>query len=129
MSVEDQQRADERLVELAEVATLGWQTFVSFEPLLSEIKLSSEWLAIGWAIIGGESGPGARPCEIDWIRSLLKQAKVAAIPAFVKQVGSRPDGWWTNANGPRFNRHAIKHPRGGNSAEWPEDLRVREGPR
>lgn len=128
-SAEDQERFDERIGPLMQLAVQGWKTFVSFEPLLSEITVSAEqWRAIGWVILGGESGPSARPCEIDWIRSLRHQAKAASVPCFIKQVGSRPDGWWTNENGPRFNRHAILHPKGSDPFEWPEDLRVREWP-
>ena len=45
---------------------------------------------IHWAIVGGESGPGARPCDVAWIRSVVAQCKAAAVPCFVKQLGSRP---------------------------------------
>lgn len=45
---------------------------------------------VDWVIVGGESGPNARPCNIEWIRSIVRQCKAAGVPCFVKQVGSRP---------------------------------------
>lgn len=43
---------------------------------------------IGWVIVGGESGPGARPCRVEWIRSIVEQCKAAGVACFVKQMGS-----------------------------------------
>src|SRR5690606_26980225 len=43
---------------------------------------------IDWVIVGGESGPGARPCDIEWILSIVQQCKRAAVPVFVKQLGA-----------------------------------------
>lgn len=46
---------------------------------------------LDWVIFGGESGPGARPCDIGWIRSGVEQCRAAGVPAFVKQdSGPRP---------------------------------------
>lgn len=42
---------------------------------------------IGWVIVGGESGPGARPMHLDWARSLRDQCAAAGVPFFFKQVG------------------------------------------
>ena len=80
---------------------------------------------IHWVIVGGESGSGARRCDLRWVRDLVRDCHTAHVPVFVKQLGARPDGWW-----PTFplNRHAVRDPKGGNIAEWPEDLRVREYP-
>ena len=149
VSVEDRQRADERLPHLMKVEAMGWvfdwKTVVSFEPLLSAIELTAEqWRAIGWAIIGGESGPGARPCELVWIRSLRDQAKAAAVPCFVKQLGSHivVDGasdklsqWRDDVRVCGSCDHGIgkygvrlTHPRGADIQEWPMDLRVQEYP-
>jgi len=41
-----------------------------------------------WVIVGGESGPRARPCDIGWIRSAVEQCKAGSVPVFVKQVGA-----------------------------------------
>lgn len=94
--------------------------------------------ALDWVIVGGESGPGARPCDVAWIRSIVEQCATAEVPCFVKQVGSRPRSNATVDFGPPENRtydpasqmyfYALKDRKGGNPAEWPEDLRVRQFP-
>ena len=63
--------------------------FVSAEPLLERINLT-EWLEDGtlhWVIAGGESGPRARPMELDWARELRDQSRVAGVAFFLKQLG------------------------------------------
>ena len=63
--------------------------FVSAEPLLERLDLT-EWLnrgALQWVIVGGESGPGARPMDIDWVRSLRDQCGSVDTPFFLKQLG------------------------------------------
>ena len=63
--------------------------FVSAEPLLERIDLKP-WLGNGslqWVIVGGESGAGARPMDIDWVRDLRDQSVEAGVAFFVKQLG------------------------------------------
>ncbi len=63
--------------------------FVSAEPLLGRIDLR-EWLQAGalhWVIVGGESGSGARPMDLDWARDLRDQARKADVAFFLKQLG------------------------------------------
>ncbi len=63
--------------------------FVSAEPLLERIDLKP-WLKNGslqWVIVGGESGAGARPMDIDWVRDLRSQSVEAGVAFFVKQLG------------------------------------------
>ena len=63
--------------------------FVSAEPLLGRLDLS-QWLDQGmiqWIIVGGESGPGARPMDPDWVRYLRDQSNAAKVPFFLKQLG------------------------------------------
>lgn len=63
--------------------------FVSAEPLLERIDLTP-WLesgAVNWVIVGGESGPGARPMELDWARDLRDQSVNAGVAFFLKQLG------------------------------------------
>jgi protein gp37 len=43
---------------------------------------------IDWLIVGGESGPKARSCDVAWIRSIVRQCQAADCPVFVKQVGA-----------------------------------------
>jgi len=43
--------------------------------------------SLDWVIVGGESGPKARPCDVSWIRSIKDQCQAASVPVFVKQLG------------------------------------------
>ncbi len=60
--------------------------FLSCEPLIGPLE-NLNLQDIHWVIVGGESGPGARPIEEDWVRSILNQCQVAEIPFFFKQWG------------------------------------------
>ena len=63
--------------------------FVSAEPLLEGLDLTP-WLerqAVQWVIVGGESGPGARPMDLDWARDLRDQCSTAGVAFFLKQLG------------------------------------------
>jgi protein gp37 len=79
---------------------------------------------IGWAIIGGESGPKARPFHLGWARDLLRQCQEANTAAFVKQVGDLPcdDGLSGKV------MLGIHTRAGANILEWPPEIRVREFP-
>lgn len=152
-SVEDQKRADQRIPVLLEIpAAVRW---LSVEPLLGQVDLS-EWTGIcsqhhpdgsetpiqkplHWIVVGGESGPKARPCSIEWIRSLVNQCKASETPVFVKQLGAHPiiqerELWrmngqpeeWVPGDGNVPMR--VKHAKCGDPIEWPEDLRVRQFP-
>ncbi len=60
--------------------------FISFEPLLTSAgKLNLD--GIDWVIVGGESGPGARPMKKEWVTEIRDQCIVAGIPFFFKQWG------------------------------------------
>lgn len=105
VSCEDQAAADERIPHL--LATPAACRMVSLEPLLGPIDLERidvgtlnaldgidfeiisgpQVPAIDWVIVGGESGPGARPMHPDWARSLRDQCTAAAVPFFFKQHG------------------------------------------
>lgn len=59
--------------------------------LYSDDEWEQTMLPIDWLVIGGESGPGARPCDVEWIRSAVRQCQDARVPVFVKQdSGPRP---------------------------------------
>ncbi len=80
---------------------------------------------IHWVIVGGESGPKARPCNVGWIRDVVRQCRDAGVACFVKQIGKRPvevEGGGVTVS----MRLAAK--KGGNLEEWPEDIRIREFP-
>ncbi len=61
--------------------------FISFEPLLGPIHMP-DLSGIHWIIIGGESGPGARPMHPDWARELVSQGKLQGCAVFFKQWGA-----------------------------------------
>jgi len=60
--------------------------FVSFEPLLGPLP-TLDLLGIDWVIVGGESGPGARPMQEDWVLEIKAQCQRARVPFFFKQWG------------------------------------------
>lgn len=94
-SVEDQQRADERIPELLSIPARV--RFLSCEPLLGPVDLAfghPKWRTaesyhayIHWVIVGGESGPDARPMHVEWARSLRDQCAAAGVPFLFKQWG------------------------------------------
>jgi protein gp37 len=60
--------------------------FISFEPLLEGLG-TINLAGIHWAIVGGESGPGARPMEKTWVVEIREQCLAAGVPFFFKQWG------------------------------------------
>lgn len=101
---------------------------------------------IGWVIFGGESGDGARPCDVAWARSTRDQCLKAGVPFFLKQLGADPfvtlpSGEWLEGYldsgvahdhwGPPGDAEChfrLRDRKGGDPIEWPADLRVREWP-
>ena len=83
VSVEDA-RVDRRVNDLSD--TPAAVKFLSCEPLigpLDHLMLDD----IDWVIVGGESGPGARPMKVEWVQSILKQCTQAQVAFFFKQWG------------------------------------------
>jgi protein gp37 len=113
VSVEDQWTAERRIPHV--LATPATVRFVSAEPLLGPIDLI-HLPRPDLVIVGGESGPGARPVNLDWIRSIRDQCARTDTDLFVKQLGSV----WARENGHRG--------KGNDMAGWPEDLRIRQMP-
>ena len=78
--------------------------FLSAEPLLGPLNFGGPGglAGIHWLVVGGESGPGHRPCEIEWIASIVRQCREAGLPVYVKQdsgqlpgrQGRIPDELW-----------------------------------
>jgi protein gp37 len=138
-SVEDQATADARIPAL--LSTPAAVRFISAEPLLGPLELREEWYkcpakephpgvawcpCLGWVIVGGESGAGARPFHIEWARNLKYQCMDACIPLFIKQLGAHPQEFLPNTLRPMGIR--LDDRKGGDWNEWPADLRVREFP-
>lgn len=117
--------------------------FVSLEPLLEDPGVM-DLHGIDWLIVGGESGPGARPFDVAWARSAIEQCRAAGVPVFVKQLGARPilcaacrnsgldssgANWCQSCGGEAADEIAeFRNRKGADPSEWPEDLRVREWP-
>jgi protein gp37 len=150
VSCEDQQRADERIPLLLDCPAAV--RFVSAEPLLGPLNLRP-WLGLecthedayletdtnavicdacdeaallDWVIVGGESGPGARPCRMTWLETVVQQCAYAGAACFVKQLGAEPwdDRLWRGVDAPM----GLANRKGGDPSEWPADLRVRQMP-
>lgn len=102
VSVENQAKADERVPLLLRCPAAT--RFVSCEPLLAPVDLTriegidalvpqaGSRRSLNWVIAGGESGPGARPMDLDWARSLRDQCVAAGVPYFFKHVGGVQKG-------------------------------------
>lgn len=158
VSASNQETADERIPILLDTpaAVRG----VSLEPLLGAVDLTRVaykggggthldvlrglhgvpdlWRGPGkrldHVIVGGESGPGARPCDVAWVRSTVEQCKAARVPCFAKQLGVLPGISTSEAAACKRKGEPgrwylrLKHPKGGDPSEWPADLRVQEMP-
>lgn len=97
-------------------ATPAAVRFVSAEPLLGPLG-GIDLGGIDWCIIGGESGPGARPMDLGWVRSLLAACARSGTAPFVKQLGT---AWEAKALDRRGKGNRIE--------TWPYDLQVRRYP-
>lgn len=138
VSVEDQRYADERVPHL--LKTPAVVRFVSYEPALGPVSWREEWLRGGLdqVIVGGESGPGARPFRVEWAASVIEQCRAAGVSAFVKQLGADvrcavPQSHeWPTVDKPEDMgghwRMRLKKKKGNVMEEWPPSLRVREFP-
>jgi len=84
VSLENQKYGFPRLRDLQ--ATNASVRFLSVEPLLENLG-TVDLTAIDWVIVGGESGPGARPMQTEWVTSIRDQCKKANVFFFFKQWG------------------------------------------
>jgi protein gp37 len=165
VSAEDQEAFDARIEHL--MACPAAIQFLSLEPLLGPINIerflyrASRFDYIWnnapmshddhnerqWVIVGGESGPGSRPCDIAWIESIVEQCRTAGTKVFVKQLGARPydSNYQHGVYAPHDRRTPtgpdgaggtmaignlmlLKDRKGGDMEKWPSKLRVREMP-
>lgn len=141
-TAENQLAADARV---GHVCNLKWgRKGVSVEPLLGTVDLRLYLDRLDWVVCGGQTGPGARPCNVEWLRAIVEHCKAAWVPCFVKQVGAKPayriEAPETGLYGfdnvaichdpqfPEVNYHQLKSRKGADPTEWPEDLRVQQFP-
>ncbi len=106
VSVEDQKTADERIPILLQ--TPAAHRFISVEPMLGAVDFNSIIMpdgdhlgklfnhgtgtGIDWVICGGETGPGARPIQREWVIDLRDQCVGVSVPFFFKQWGGKANG-------------------------------------
>lgn len=146
VSCEDQPTADERIRHLLQTpaAIRG----VSYEPALAPINFDGPELedlhalgcgdrdcktrdilpgcrGIDWLIIGGESGPNARPFDIRWAHDIVMDCRDAGVACFVKQLGTKP---FQSDDIKEYPRLPLKDKKGGDIEEFPVDLRIRQFP-
>ncbi len=105
----NQEEADRDIPKL--LAVPARVRFLSMEPLLGPVRLQPCWLegeweqgafpSLDWVIVGGESGPGARPMHPDWARGLRDQCAAAGVPFLFKQWGEYLP--WTHFNSARID--------------------------
>jgi protein gp37 len=143
VSVENQHYANERIPEL--MKTPAAIRFVSYEPALGPVVFQDTWMrtdwwsnapvnvapGLDWIIVGGESGAGARPFDLEWARSVIAQCKEARIACFFKQAGSNAhDSARAPSSGSFGDTHVrLNDRKGGDIREWADALRVREWPK
>ncbi len=164
-SVSDESTAANAIPELLKCRHLSPVLFLSAEPLVGPVDFDKRlfeercdgaynfnpltgfkahkaggWTdkrnAVDWVIVGGESGPKARPCDVAWIRSIVDQCETADVACFVKQLGSNPTSLQepsakARANGwqPKERPDYYRDKKGGDIDEWPVELRVRQFPK
>lgn len=136
ITVVNQDEIDRDIPKLLEIHATT--RFLSIEPQLGPISFEGCWVphdnpaihenwleALDWVICGGESGPLARPFNLDWARSLRDECHAVGVPFFMKQLGRKPQ---YSIAGREPHDLWLLDRAGANPAEWPLDLRVQEFP-
>jgi len=129
-SVSDQQTADKMIPELLKCRNLVPVLGVSYEPALGPVdfgpmlgrnRFDDPEDGLDWVIVGGESGPKARPCNIRWISTAIEQCQAAGVACFVKQMGA--DFRLQDGRSYHFDDR-----KGGDWNQWHHQLKVRQFP-
>lgn len=182
VSAENQKYADERIPDLLETpAAVRWVSYepalspINFRGWIGGADDGGNCLRCGlrvwaddemnhlcpdgflepslhWIVVGGESGPGARPFDVAWARSTVAQCKAAGVACFVKQLGllpweldetgevilfrdRHPDVYWPDADDipshpkgdsdvvVKIPKKSLQHAKGSEMREWPKRLR------
>lgn len=122
----DTEKTRKRIEDLCQVD--AEVRFLSLEPLWGKLDdiIPIDWAdgspCINWVIVGGESGNETgqyryRPCELEWIESIIQQCRDAGVPVFVKQLGTH-----------LAKKMGLKDRNGGDMDEWPRHLQIRQFP-
>ena len=88
-TAENVERYAERVLNLWQIRTPQVKTWISLEPLLGPIDLTTghyTLLPYDWVVVGAESGPNRRQCKLEWVRQIVWQCGKARVPVFVKQL-------------------------------------------
>ena len=159
VSIENQETADERIpILLNTPVQRGAKRWVSIEPMIGPVTFRwAKWHSgfkqapdghwgndhldglrgLDWIVIGGESGPNARPMEAEWVRKIKYECEEAQTPLFIKQLRAAYSDPVNGIAGAslKIPQEAIdligrrlKHRAGADMEEWTEDLLVREYP-
>ena len=116
-SVGIQRAAEQRIPYILDL--LAPVVFLSCEPLVEEVTFE-KWLGlhqINWVICGGYSGEQKRPMFLSWARKLRDQCREYQVAFFMKQPGSV-----------YAREHGLRHPKGEDISEFPDDLQIQEFP-
>lgn len=108
LTAENQEWFDRRVDRAAEIPSIH-KLWLSAEPLLGPIDMRDMVEMFKWVSVGCESGPGRRPCKLEWIESVVEQCRAVNVPVFVKQLDI----------GGKCERDISK---------FPEHLRIRQVP-
>ena len=90
--------------------------FLSIEPLLGAIP-NLDLTGIDWVIVGGESGPGSKEMQIEWVDDIRESCRTAGVPMFFKQTGEI-----------LAREHGFTSKKGSDASEWPKSWRDRKYP-
>ena len=114
-SAENQEMVDERFPILSSVPAKV--RFISAEPLLGPISIPKNHL-IDWIIVGGESGPGSRPMELEWADSVRVQCEKQNVKFFFKQTGTV-----------YAKNNRLSHKKGEDLSELPSHIQIQQFPK
>ena len=125
VTVENQQAANDRIPLLLQCPAA--LRFLSCEPLIAPVWVAPYVNCLDWVIIGGESGPGARGCDLAWIDAIAQNCVDKNVPVFVKQLGAKPYQVYDRILGKTIT-WPISDRKGAIVAEFPDYLQVQQFP-
>ena len=123
-TAENQEWFDRRMKVVEDNIPDTQKLWLSAEPLLGPIELhGGHYRYFDWVVVGCESGPNRRPCEIKWIEDIVDACLALEIPVFVKQL-VLPNGTFTNKIDD-FPKHLQIRQVPWNTEKWIEELKTK----